>query len=149
MSEEEAPADGVARPTLRDYLIQHAMQRAQLYLGEYGMAMMRLYVEAAAHPEVLAEVRREALTRYVLTERARVAAAVESGELAPDASPMRILDAVEGAVLMHVIVTPPHLMERVRQGIGEYVEQMVDDQLRAAGYREAAVSGPQVASSGS
>ncbi|KSW30275.1 TetR/AcrR family transcriptional regulator [Cellulomonas sp. B6] len=130
-----ASADTESAPrTLRDYLVRHARRRAQQYLGENGMAMIRLYAEAQAHPELLSEVRRQALTSYVLAERERVAEAVRQGELAPDASPMRILDAVEGAVLMHVIVTPPHLRDRVRDTIDEYVELMVDDQLRAAGY---------------
>ncbi|WP_046529381.1 MULTISPECIES: TetR/AcrR family transcriptional regulator [Cellulomonas] len=128
-------ADAAPAPrTLRDYLVQHARRRAEQYLGEHGMAMIRLYAEAQTHPELLSEVRRQALTSYVLAERERVAEAVRQGELAPDASPMRILDAVEGAVLMHVIVTPPHLRDRVRATIDEYVELMVDDQLRAAGY---------------
>lgn len=133
------PDDDVAgahapEPTVRDYLIGHATRRAELYLTPHGLAMIRLYAEALAHPELLAEVREQALTRYVLDERDRVAAAIGAGELSPDASPVRILDAVEGAVFMHILVTPPQLRERVRAGIGDYVEKMVDDQLRAAGY---------------
>jgi AcrR family transcriptional regulator len=125
---------GAPGSRVRDYLIGHATRRAELYLTPNGLAMIRLYAEALAHPELLAEVREQALTRYVLDERDQVAAAIGAGELSPDASPMRILDAVEGAVFMHILVTPPQLRDRVRAGIGEYVEKMVDDQLRAAGY---------------
>jgi AcrR family transcriptional regulator len=134
---EPDPAEPEAEPaplTLRDFLIRHATRRAELYLAENGLAMIRLYAEAHAHPELLADVREQALTAYVLEERERVAAAIRAGELAADASPVRILDAVEGAVFMHIIVTPPRLIGRVRAGIHDYVEKMVDDQLRAAGY---------------
>lgn len=120
--------------SLRDYLVAHAMDRAELYLGENGLAMLRLYTEARAHPEVLADVREEAIGRFVREERHRVERAVRDGSLPPTASPMRILDAVEGAIFMHILVTPPELVARVRQGLAAYVEAMVDDQLRAAGF---------------
>lgn len=121
-------------PSLRDYLVAHALGRAELYLGENGLAMLRLYTEARAHPDVLADVREEAIGRFVREERHRVERAVRDGSLPPTASPMRILDAVEGAIFMHILVTPPELVARVRQGLAAYVEAMVDDQLRAAGF---------------
>lgn len=128
--------DAVAAPpqSLREYLLAHVHRRAELYLGRYGLAMLRLYAEARAHPELFGEIREQAISRLVLAERERVADAVRSGVLPPDASPVRILDAVEGAIFMHVLVTPPELLDRVRAGLDVYVERMVDDQLRAAGY---------------
>ena len=134
-SDEDGEPDTPAPATVRDYLVRHALHRAHLYLGEYGLAMMRLYTDVWANPEILGTLRERAVTRFVLDERERVAAAIKRGEFAPDASAMRILDAIEGAVLMHVLVTPAQLLPRVRAGIQEYVELMVDDQMRAAGYR--------------
>jgi len=128
------PAEPVAEPTLRDYLIAHAHRRADLYLGEHGLAMFRLYAEARAHPELFVEIRDEAMTRFVLIERQRVQSAITAGDLPATASPTRILDAVEGAILMHVLVTPPDLVGRMRTGLDAYIERMVDDQLRAAGF---------------
>lgn len=137
----EATPDGTAASTdgsegtalsLRDFLVQHARRRADLYLGPDGLAMLRLYVEARAFPEPLAQVRHEAITRFVLSERHRVERAVERGELPSGASAVHLLDAIEGSVLMHVLVTPPHLMERVRRTLPEYIERMVDQQLAAA-----------------
>ena len=128
------PAEPVVEPTLRDYLVAHAHRRADLYLGEHGLAMFRLYAEARAHPELFVEIRDEAMTRFVLIERQRVQAAITAGDLPSTASPTRILDAVEGAVLMHVLVTPPELVGRMRTGLDAYIERMVDDQLRAAGF---------------
>ena len=143
--DDGAPDDGVpddgmpdtapAPVSVRDYLVRHALRRANLYLGAYGLAMMRLYTDVWANPEILGALRARAVTRFVLDERQRVAAAVNRGEFAPGASPVRILDAIEGAVLMHILVTPAELLPRVRAGIQEYVELMVDDQMRAAGYR--------------
>lgn len=117
---------------LREYLVAHATRRANLYLGPHGLAMLRLYVEARAYPDVFAEIRREAITEFVLEERHRVAAAIRAGDLAADASPVQILDAVEGAIFMHILVTPPHLVDRVRRNLPDYISTMVDNQLRAA-----------------
>lgn len=133
-SAEEPAVETATAPTpLREYLIEHAMRRANLYLGPHGLAMLRLYVEARAFPEVFAEIRREAITEFVLDERRRVEAAIREGDLAPDASPVQILDAIEGAVLMHVLVTPPHLVDRVQRNLPDYIEKMVDNQLRVGG----------------
>jgi AcrR family transcriptional regulator len=132
--EDAEPAEPAepAEQTLREYLVAHATRRANLYLGPHGLAMLRLYVEARAHPDVFAEIRREAITEFVLEERHRVAAAIRAGDLAADASPVLILDAVEGAIFMHILVTPPHLVDRVRRNLPDYIETMVDNQLRAA-----------------
>lgn len=130
---EETPDDAEPR-SLRDYLLAHVHRRAALYLSKYGLAMLRLYAEARAHPELFDHIREQAISRFVLAERERVAAAIRAGILPSDASPVRILDAVEGAIFMHLLVTPPTLMGRVRAGLDEYIERMVDDQLRAAGY---------------
>jgi AcrR family transcriptional regulator len=121
-------------PSLRDYLVAHARRRADLYLGENGLAMLRLYAEARANPEIFSEIREEAITKFVHDERRRVQEAVESGDLPATASPVRILDAVEGAIFMHILVTPPSLVARVQAGLDQYIEAMVDDQLRAAGF---------------
>ncbi|MHB1489011.1 bacterial regulatory protein, tetR family [mine drainage metagenome] len=126
------PSDPPVVQTLREYLVAHATRRANLYLGPHGLAMLRLYVEARAYPDVFAEIRREAITEFVLEERHRVAAAIRAGDLAADASPVQILDAVEGAIFMHILVTPPHLVDRVRRNLPDYITTMVDNQLRAA-----------------
>ncbi len=126
------PPDPPVVQTLREYLVAHATRRANLYLGPHGLAMLRLYVEARAYPEVFAEIRREAITEFVLEERHRVAAAIRAGDLASDASPVQILDAVEGAIFMHILVTPPHLVDRVRRNLPAYISTTVDNQLRAA-----------------
>jgi len=124
---------GTARGSLRDYLVAHAQRRADLYLGKDGLAMLRLYVEARAFPVPLAEVRHEAITRFVLSERQRVEQAIDEEELPPGTSVVHLLDAIEGSVLMHVLVTPPHLIDRVRSTMPAYLERMVDLQLAAAG----------------
>lgn len=137
---EDADSDDDAPTSLRDFLVAHARRRADLYLGPDGLAMLRLYVEARAFPEPLAEVRHEAITRFVLSERHRVERAVEQGELPATASAVHLLDAIEGSVLMHVLVTPPHLVDRVRRSLPAYVERMVDLQLAAVA---AAADGPR------
>ena len=135
---EGGAADGdlgepVAEPLLRDYLIAHATRRANLYLSDAGIAMLRLYVEARAHPDVFADIRRRAITDFVLDERRRVEAAIQLVDGVPPMSTVQLLDAVEGAVFMHVLVTPPELVDRVRLNLADYIEHMVDNQLRAVG----------------
>ncbi|MDM8086101.1 TetR/AcrR family transcriptional regulator [Cellulomonas cellasea] len=139
---DDQDAEPSPPPSLRDYLITHANERAELYLGPYGLAMLRLYVESRAYPEVFSDIRREAITDFVLSQRRRVEAAVQSGELPPGASAIQLLDAVEGSVLMHVLVTPPHLVDRVRQTVPRYIEEMVDRQLAAEGYARRAPESP-------
>jgi len=137
---DETGADSEPGPTptqklsLRDYLVAHARRRADLYLGEHGLAMFRLYAEARANLEIFSEVREEAITKFVHDERRRVQDAIEKGDLPASASAVRILDAVEGAIFMHILVTPPGLVARVRAGLEDYIDAMVDDQLRAAGF---------------
>lgn len=133
-SADEPPAEPEPTPSLRDYLVAHARRRADLYLGENGLAMLRLYAEARANPEIFSEIREEAITKFVHDERRRVEAAIESGDLPASASAVRILDAVEGAIFMHILVTPPSLVARVQAGLDQYIDAMVDDQLRAAGF---------------
>lgn len=133
-ADDDPSAEPEPTPSLRDYLVAHARRRADLYLGENGLAMLRLYAEARANPEIFAEIREEAITKFVHDERRRVQEAIESGDLPATASPVRILDAVEGAIFMHILVTPPSLVARVQAGLDQYIEAMVDDQLRAAGF---------------
>lgn len=132
----------VSDVSLRTYLVDHAMRRAELYVGEHGLAMLRLYVEARALPEVFAEIQKEAITSFVLAQRHRVEDAIAEGDLDESASVVQLLDAIEGAVLMHVLVTPPELTARMRQTLPEYVETLVDTQLRAAGSPGADAPGP-------
>lgn len=133
-AEDDAGPGARGDLSLRDYLLAHAHRRAELYLGRHGLAMLRLYAEARAYPDRFGEIREQAISRFVRAERERVAQAIAAGVLPPDASAVRILDAVEGAIFMHLLVTPPHLLERVKAGLDGYIEAMVDDQLRAAGY---------------
>ncbi|MDQ1289759.1 MAG: hypothetical protein QG622_3325 [Actinomycetota bacterium] len=133
-TEEEGSGgdDTAPEPSLRDFLITHALWRAHLYLGPHRLAVLRFYVETWALPGVFGEIRQHSITDWVLRERHRVDRATRDGELPPGASPVHLLDAIEGAVFVHALVTPPHLLDRVRSGLREYVERLVDDQLRAA-----------------
>lgn len=115
--------------SLRDYLVEHALRRADSYLGPYGPAFMRLYAEVSGDAEEFAEVRAATLTRSVLMQRGRLERAIREAHLDPGASPTQILDVIEGAVLMHVLVTPPELRERLRAALATYVVDLVDTQL--------------------
>jgi AcrR family transcriptional regulator len=120
---EMDPADSI-----RAFLITHALRRAESYLGRHGLAFIRLHVEARAFPEESEEVRRQTLTRSALLQRERMHQAMGLTD-GGSAAVTQILDTLEGAVLMHVLVTPPELEDRVRTRLPAYVGELVDTLL--------------------
>ncbi|MPV37416.1 TetR/AcrR family transcriptional regulator [Georgenia subflava] len=119
--------------TLREYLVAHAEARANLYLGEYGPAVSHLHSAALANPEEFHEIRQESISRGVLSLHGRIERAISSGELPADTSAHHLLDAIEGAILIHVLVSSPKRTEDLKAGIHDYVRTLVDLQLKAVG----------------
>ncbi|PFG41206.1 TetR family transcriptional regulator [Georgenia soli] len=119
--------------TLRDYLVAHATARANLYLGEHGPAISHLYSAALANPDEFQEIRQERISKGVLSLEDRVQRAVNDGELPPDTPTREFLDAIEGAILVHVLVSSPDTIEDMRAKIDDYVATLVDIQLRGVG----------------
>ncbi|TRW47485.1 TetR/AcrR family transcriptional regulator [Georgenia yuyongxinii] len=118
---------------IRDYLVAHATARAELYLGEHGSALSHLYSAAHANPSEFAEIRQQNISRGILSLHGRIEKAVADGELPKDTSVFHLLDAIEGAVLVHVLFSSPKNNEDLSTGIGEYVRKLVDIQLRGIG----------------
>ena len=119
--------------TLRDYLVAHAEARANLYLGEHGPALSHLHSAALANPDEFHEIRQRNISRGILSLHGRLERAIEDGEL-PAGTPVdHLLDAIEGAILVHVLVSSPKSTDDLRAGIGEYVQTLVDLQLRGVG----------------
>ncbi|WP_164737202.1 TetR/AcrR family transcriptional regulator [Georgenia sp. SYP-B2076] len=126
------PTD-IAGVTLRDHLVAHARARAELYLGEHGPALSHLYSAAQANPLEFEEIRQERISRGLLVLTDRLEKAIEEGELPKDTPVMHLLDAIEGAVLVHVLFGSPASKEQLRAGIDGYVTKLVDIQLRGIG----------------
>ena len=131
----EPPAPDLA-VDLRTLLVGEALARLLSYTGPFGAAILRLTAESRALDDPTLTAVHERVFR---TPSARLVAEVrrrrDDGELDADASATRLLDAIEGSVYIHTILTPADRLEALRAHGRQYVEQVVDTQLRALGYR--------------
>ncbi|MFG2072409.1 DNA-binding transcriptional regulator, AcrR family [Nonomuraea maritima] len=128
-----APPDGtIDTGTLREDLraLAHAMMA--YYLGPYGLAGLRLHVEARACPEQFAELAAGLRRSRVLEARAIIRRAIERGELGERASPTLILDTLVGGLLNHVLATPEELRPEMTARSHQYVEDVTAFVLTAA-----------------
>ena len=124
-----APPDGL---DLRETLLGMARGSLERYLAPGGRALLRLYVEAPQDPELLDLFHREVITPAVLRTRQIVRDAIAAGQLPTGSSPTAITDAVFGAVLMHVLVTPAELRPRMLEHAERHLSEVVDLILRGA-----------------
>lgn len=125
------PAGDPGQP-VRDRLVAIVRSRAALLLGPYGIALLRYEVESRALPDEFADIRAEVTTAPVLTMRHWLEHAIASGDLATDKTAVQLLEAIEGSVLAHVLVTPPALVPRVLEALPRWSEQLVDSQIGPA-----------------
>lgn len=114
---------------IRQRLIDHAMLRAENYLGYAGKALYRLPLDAKIYPEVFEGIFDLALSSALREEQRIVKQAIDAGLLPPTISRVHLLDSIEGGVLFHILITPDHLLDDVRAHLREYVEHLVDVQL--------------------
>ncbi|MBU4213938.1 MAG: TetR/AcrR family transcriptional regulator [Actinobacteria bacterium] len=122
-----APAP--AADAFRENLIAEARLRAAVYLGKYSKAVYRLMVEGQLGLEPAAPIYRQLLRTEIHREQALIEGAVASGELPAESSVRRILDRIEGTVVMHIQSSPATRLDEVRAGIDVYVQELVDDVL--------------------
>lgn len=113
------------RDSPREFLVNHALRRADSYLGKYGLAFIRLHVEARAYPESEG-LRRHAFTEPALMQRQRLQRALHLEGSGAQNAVIQILDTLEGAVLMHILASPPDMEERVRAKLPTYAVDLVD-----------------------
>lgn len=90
-----------------------------------GRVFLRVYAEAAAHPELLARIQDRLFARSITAGRAIMRRARERGDVPPDTSTALVIDLVAGAVMNHVISTPPSLHQRMVEQAKDYVAQLV------------------------
>jgi AcrR family transcriptional regulator len=103
-----------------------------LFWADGGVTWLRLAVEGAVDPEFAAH--RERLTEpAVRAARHIVRRATARGELPAGTSPALVLDALLGATIMHVAITPPALRARAEQQSDRYLDDLVS--LILAGVR--------------
>jgi len=119
--------------TVRELLIAEATQQLELYLGPYRKAVMRLSLEQTTTTDPQAQATFDRITRPPVRRLVgRVRDMQAAGALPPWVSATRLLDAIEGSILIHVLVTPDDKLDALRSGARAYVNTVVDEQLRIA-----------------
>ncbi|WP_419709654.1 TetR/AcrR family transcriptional regulator [Pseudomonas sp. NFX224] len=119
--------------SVRERLIHSVEGRARLLLGAHGLAVVRLQVEIKADPETWRPYREAVMRDSVLRARHWLQDAIDRGEVISQGSAMQILEAIEGSVYVHVMVTPPELREQVLAALSGWATRLVDTQLGLAG----------------
>jgi AcrR family transcriptional regulator len=115
-------------PTIRDLLIAESTRMAELYFGRHSLALDRALLDSNAGIDPFPQIVEGLGARTVLPMRRRIRAAIESGELPPWTSVTQLLDIIEGAIRTH-ITAATRVLDRVREGMDAYIEQLVDEQL--------------------
>ncbi|GII02018.1 TetR/AcrR family transcriptional regulator [Planobispora takensis] len=126
------PAITIDTGSLREDLLELARSAMGYYLGPYGLAGLRLRVEAHACPELFAGLAAGVQRSRVLEARAVVRRAIARGELGEQASPTLILDTLLGGLLNHVLATPEDLRAEMTARSEQYVEDVTAFVLTAA-----------------
>jgi AcrR family transcriptional regulator len=127
---DQFPSNG----DIRAYLIDVANWYFRISTTSHGVNSLRIFVEARQNPELLEAYHQERSAPVVVHTRASIRAAMEAGLLPDASSPVAVLDAILGGVVMHVLATPPDLHERMLAGSQDYLIELVDLVLRGCGY---------------
>ncbi|MCL2735169.1 MAG: TetR/AcrR family transcriptional regulator [Propionibacteriaceae bacterium] len=137
---------------LREQLIDDVCAVAQYLLGPHGTAWLRFEIESRALPEEFSSIRHLLLTRWVDVRLTWLQQAIDNGELSADLPPHRLLEAIQGAALVHALGAAPGTSHDILDGIHEWAVDLVDWQLRAfalvplkPGPSQASPSGPKAA----
>lgn len=120
---------------IRSDLRHLGAQLLGMFWDDGGVTYMRLVVEGAVHAE-FAEHRDRLTHPTIAAARQIVRRATTRGELPAGTSPALVMDAILGATIMHVAVTPVELRDVARQQSDEYLDELVD--LVLAGVRRVA-----------
>ncbi|MCK2218813.1 TetR/AcrR family transcriptional regulator [Actinomadura sp. ATCC 31491] len=126
------PAITIDTGSLEADLRELARSTMDHHLGPYGLAGLRLHVEAHAYPELFAELAARLRHSRVLEARAIIRRAIARGELGEHASPTLILDTLLGGILNHVLATPEELRAEMAARSPRYVDEITAFVLTAA-----------------
>lgn len=128
------PSPVPAGKTVDEILINEAEYRMRLYLGPNARALRRLFVEMVCeeHP-VIRSAYEHTYLKPIARIRSRLWEFKTAGALPAGTSVTRLLDAIEGSVLMRAFCLSPDNIECFLGEIPEYVENLVGDQLHGSG----------------
>lgn len=125
------PMPGPVGDTVWDVLSNEATYRLHLYIGKYSQAIRRLFVEMGSGEDVITEIYDYIYSQPYAKIRARLWEFKANGYIPRSVSVTRLLDAIEGSVLMRAFSIPPVDWACFADEIPAYVHNLVLDQVRA------------------
>ena len=114
----------------REILGNEADFRLREYLGPNRSAVRRLFVEAGnAEDPVICQIYKDLFVTPLSAIHERLWDFKLNGELPRNTSVVRLLDAIEGSVLMRTFCLPDDVIGCFLEKVPAYVADLVDDQL--------------------
>jgi len=110
---------------VRDELVRLARRLLDQYVGDAGQVMLRISLEAERIPGV-AEHWAAIRESRILAARTIVRRAIARGELPRGTSVTLLLDTLCGAVINHVLATPPDARQDLATDPDAYARALVD-----------------------
>ncbi len=98
----------------------------------YGLAELRLQLEAKVYPEILGRAMDPVRQRWIESARDSIAEAVARGELLEDVSATVIFDLIRGAVINRYLLVPMDRQDRFFAAKTTFANDIVDAALRSA-----------------
>jgi AcrR family transcriptional regulator len=117
--------------TVWDILSTWASFRVSMYVGPQSQAIRRVFVEMSTGEPAIAAIHDYLYTTPIDALQTRLWEFKAHGYLPSQMSVTRLVDAIEGSVLMRGYSIPPENVHCFLTEIPEYVETLVADQLRA------------------
>lgn len=115
----------------RSVLFNEIQYRLREYLGPHRAAVRRVFVEmcSSTHP-VIGQAYHHVYDEPIAQIRARLWEFKEVGTIPATVSVTRLLDAIEGSVLMRTFCLAEDFVECFLTEVDDYADALVDDQLR-------------------
>lgn len=114
----------------REVLVNEADFRLREYLGPNRSAVRRLFVEAGnAEDPVIYQIYEDLFVTPLSAIHERLWDFKRDGCLPRNTSVVRLLDAIEGSVLMRTFCLPDDFIGCFLEKVPDYVADLVDDQL--------------------
>lgn len=115
----------------REILLNEIEYRLREYLGPHRSAVRRVFVEMCCSADpVIKQAYEHVYAQPIREINARLWEFKNAGRLPASMSVTRLLDAVEGSVLMRTFCLPEEDVECFLTEVEEYAAALVDDQLR-------------------
>jgi len=126
--------DPAVHHDLRTQLIELAVNTLTFLRSEEGAAMLRVFIERRAAPELFDEIAKHLRTVTHAATTGMVAAAVDRGDVSPDTDPDAVIETITGAAYMHSTLDATNATTETVAGARHHSALVVDMVLRGIGY---------------